>query len=287
MTSQGQSKSGPLNKADLDNWITNQLKVKYNLKTTSIRESKLGGGLGLFYTHNTETTGTGTGTGTEDIELLRISGSSTFNIYRCLELLERLEHDDQKVKATTLKKCLEKYVSDVGASNGITETTILTGYIIGFYILWKIGEFENDGSESTKNNIDAAGQKIASQQGPDDKTWSWDFLVNYLRVLANTDVHNVHNDDVEVLKMYNDQLSKENPLWDLAYWEATKGLAEFTSWVNDELIVGDDEKDKNVKIQPDELLQIVSAVRSRTLEIPRAAGKSEEGEKKDESKEED
>ncbi|GME66739.1 unnamed protein product [Ambrosiozyma monospora] len=83
--------------------------------------------------------------------------------------------------------------------------------------------------------------------------------------------------------MYNNQLPKENPLWDLAYWEATKGLAEFTSWVNDELIVGDCSGDKIVSIQPDELLQIVSAVRSRTLEIPRAAGKSEEEDKKDEN----
>ncbi|GMG37179.1 unnamed protein product [Ambrosiozyma monospora] len=200
MTSQEQSKSGPL-KADLDNWITDQLKVKYNPKITSIRESKLGGGLGLFYTHiidhdketgtgaGTGTTGTGSGSGSsrvnEDIELLRIPGSSTFNIYRCLELLERLEKNDQKGRATAiLKKCLEKYVTDVGSSNGITETTILTGYIIGFYILWKTGELDEDASEKTKKNSGSdVGQEIASQV-PDSETWSWDFLVNYLKVLA-------------------------------------------------------------------------------------------------------
>lgn len=178
----------------------------------------------------------------EKVELLRIPRLSSFNMYTLRTLInEHLDKDDLKIPKACLNILFRHY--------GVSESIIIIGYFISFLIICK--------------------KKIGSEKN------AWvNNLETYLDILLNTNVGNLYTDQQNILEdtlmVIPGNAILRNSIVDII---GTKWI-EVVNEINEEF-----DEFKDVEIE--EVLQIISAIRSRVLEIPREVEKNEGGQEEE------
>ncbi|GMG21638.1 unnamed protein product [[Candida] boidinii] len=216
-----------------------------------------------------------------DVELLRIPHGSVLNIYRFLEVVNELVKFERSVselspdkispeeiefyvkykQSEIIKRCIKEIVGVLEAK----ESLILVGYLIGFIVCLKLREFYKI--------KDTCGSGI----GNSELTNPLCKFNQYLYILQNTIVESINSEDLISLEYYYDLFPGEtNFTSQYLFLQEINDEIEFIKFINSEF--GEKDGHKIKLIDSDLFLQILSAVSSRTLEIPRQVDNDSEGE---------
>ncbi|VEU20203.1 DEKNAAC101032 [Brettanomyces naardenensis] len=173
-----------------------------------------------------------TGPTDRDITLLSVPSNFTLSIYQCKRIMDSGIGEDGQFAKNFIQKCLSFY-----CTGKVTESRILICYCISMLALDKVGKLKS---------LEAAN-----------------FVPEYLQVLLKTTVDNIDFDNKSLLEFYKEEF-QGNSLLNSVYLELTNGDAEeFAKFIRKEL--KDDDCISGVQIQ-----QLITAIRSRILEIPRS-----------------
>ncbi|QPG74465.1 hypothetical protein FOA43_001795 [Brettanomyces nanus] len=170
----------------------------------------------------------------QDTEILRISSDCTLSIHQCMKIMNSGVDDKGTFAKTFIQKCLDFY-----CNGKVTESRILICYCISMEVLNRI-------------------EKLDSLKGTG-------FVRNYLKILLNTRVSNVDCDSLSLLEYYKEEF-KGNSLFDSVYKQLINGdCEEFAKFIEVEAL----ENVYGEVISAEEIQHLVTAIRSRILEIPR------------------
>lgn len=184
----------------------------------------------------------------DKIELLRIPNKAVYNINNLKENMKNFKkEEDLKI----IKYCLKTIVK----SMRISETSIIIGYFLSFLIIFKKRIVKDEGFEN---------------------------LREYLNILMETQVGNLYGDNWNILEDFISLFKGSFIMNQNISSIINEGNEVLIEEINEELESFESEYEL---VTIEEYLQIISAVRSRTLEIPRSIetdqGETEEGEAED------
>ncbi|OWB79909.1 hypothetical protein B5S32_g4149 [[Candida] boidinii] len=225
-----------------------------------------------------------------DIELLRIPQSSVLNIYNFLEIVKNLIEFEENVsklspnneisqdeiefyqkykQSEIIKKCIKEITNFLKPK----ESLILVGYLIGFIVCFKLREFYQIKDEYGNRNNKILNPLCKFNQ--------------YLFILQKTKIESINSEDLISLDYYYELFPGEtNFISQYLFLQEINEEFEFIKFINNEF--GEKDKVNKIKlIDSDLFLQILSAVSSRTLEIPRQVEEEREGEGEGEGEEDE
>jgi len=216
------------NNLKLNNWAENEVGATFK-HGLKVKQSALGG-YGIFFDSRCIPKES------QNYEILRIPARSVLSLETCREIMRSCKQN----KTSTLlfiQQCLRQYCSEAPV---VSESYILVAYCVAFLVLKRLSRLDDLQSSSIG------------------------FVQQYLDVLIETKVYNLNNDDINLLIEYVNEFPGNTLIQEVVYRLKDGGSAKFAKYVNEELLKG---KHYGI-ISDNDVIQIITAVRSRELEIP-------------------
>ncbi len=217
------------NSQQLNNWAEDEVRATFS-PGLSVRSSALGG-YGLFFdSHHIPKQRNWNG------EILRIPAGSVLSLETCRAIMRSCKQEKTQT-LTFIQQCLKSYCSK---AHVVSESSILVAYCVAFLVLGRLG-------------------RLSDLQSPSAR-----FVRRYLDILMETKVHNLNNDDVNLLLAYVSEFPGNTLVQEVVRRLQDGASARFAGLINEKLL---ENKHPGI-ISANEVIQIETAIRSRELEIP-------------------